>query len=170
MRRVLFPVAFALLVTLTATNTATAAPGDATEKLLKDAKLDYKKVKDGVFKLVIESKAGISIVIIEEKKASWKDSKGKDVLYAYIYTEVFVTGATFKPPEAMLSKLADWNDRIRFGSLGLTKNSDGSYSVFRNGSVFLKNLDAEQLEDMVYLTHNDKFLFAKEFKSFLEEK
>lgn len=169
MRRVLFPVAFALLVTLTV-NTATAAPGDTTEKLLKDAKLDYKKVKDGVFKLVIESKAGISIVIIEEKKASWKDSKGKDVLYAYIYTEVFVTGANFKPPEAMLAKLADWNDRIRFGSLGLTKNSDGSYSVFRNGSVFLKNFDAEQLEDMVYLTHNDKFLFAKEFKSFLEEK
>jgi hypothetical protein len=170
MRRVLFTVAFAVLATSANIGTASAAPGEATEKLLKEAKFDYKKVKDGVFKLVIESKAGISIVIIEEKKASWKDGKGKDVLYAYIYTEVLVTAADFKPPQAMLAKLADWNDRIRFGSLGLTKNADGSHSIFRNGSVFLKNLDAEQLEDMVYLTHNDKFLFAKEFKSFTEEK
>src|SRR5262245_62424140 len=119
MRRVLFPVAFALLVTLTA-NTATAGPGEATEKLLKDAKLDYKKVKEGVFKLVIETKAGISVVIIEEKKTSWKDSKGNDVLYAYIYTEVFSTPTDFKPPRDMLQKLADWNDRMRFSSLGLT--------------------------------------------------
>lgn len=170
MRRALITVAFAVLVTFAGTRTATAAPGDATEKLIKEAKFDYKKVKEGVFKLVIESKAGISIVIIEEKKASWKDSKGRDVLYAYIYTEVCITATDFKPPMAMLTKLADWNDRIRFGSLGLTKNADGSHSVFRNGSVFLKNLDAEQLEDMVYLTHNDKFLFAKEFKPFIEEK
>lgn len=170
MRRVLLTVAFAVFGLLAITGDASAAPGEVTEKLLKEAKFDYKKVKDGVFKLVIESKAGISIVLIEEKKASWKDVKGRDVLYAYIYTEVFVTATDFKPPPAMLTKLADWNDRIRFGSLGLAKNADGSHSVFRNGSVFLKNLDAEQLEDMVYLTHNDKFLFAKEFKSFLEEK
>lgn len=148
--------------------TAMADPGDATEKLLKNAKLDYKQIKPGVFKLVIESKQGISIIIIEEKKASWKDTKGSDVLYAYIYTEVLNTKADFKPPVAMLTKLADWNDRIRFGSLGLSKNKDGSYSLFRNGTIFLKNLEGEQMEDMVYLTHNDKFLFNKEFKPFLE--
>jgi hypothetical protein len=149
-------------------NHAAAQTGDATEKLLKEAKLEYKKVKDGVFKLVIETKQGISVVIIEEKKASWKDNKKNDVLYAYIYTEVLSTPTDFKPPTGMLSKIAEWNDRIRFGSLGLSKSSDGSYTLFRNGTIFLKNLEGEQLEDMVFLTHNDKFLFAKEFRGFLD--
>ena len=149
-------------------NTASAQTGETTEKLLKEAKLDYKKVKDGVFKLIIETKQGISVIIIEEKKASWKDNKKNDVFYAYIYTEVLSTPTDFKPPTGMLSKIAEWNDRIRFGSLGLSKNQDGSYSLFRNGTIFLKNLESEQLEDMVYLTHNDKFLFAKEFRGFLD--
>jgi hypothetical protein len=120
--------------------------------------------------VVVESKQGTSVVVIEEKKAGWKDAKGNDVLYAYLYAEVLSTPADFKPPAAMLLKLGDWNDRIRFGSLGLSKNEDGTYTLFRNGTMFLKNADGEQLADMVYLTHNDKFLFHKEFRGFTEEK
>ncbi|MBA4190351.1 MAG: hypothetical protein C0467_20380 [Planctomycetaceae bacterium] len=147
---------------------AAAGPGDATEKLLKDSKLDYKKLKDGIFKLVIETKQGISVVIIEEKKAGWADGKKNDVLYLFIYTEVLSTPADFKAPAGMLTKIAELNDRIRFGSLGYSKNADGSYSMFRNATVFLKNLDEEQLADYVILTHLDKFVFQKEFRGFLD--
>lgn len=147
---------------------AVAGPGDATEKLLKDSKLDYKKVKDGVFKLVVETKQGISVVIIEEKKAGWADNKKHDVLYLFIYSEVLSTPTDFKAPAGMLSKIAELNDRIRFGSLGYSKNADGSHSMFRNATVFLKNLDDEQLADYVILTHLDKFVFQKEFRGFVD--
>jgi len=147
---------------------AIAGPGDATEKLLKDSKLDYKKVKDGVFKLVVETKQGISVVIIEEKKAGWVDNKKHDVLYLFIYTEVLSTPTDFKAPAGMLNRIAELNDRIRFGSLGYSKNADGSYSLFRNATVFLKHLDDEQLADYVILTHLDKFMFQKEFRGFLD--
>jgi hypothetical protein len=168
MTRIFFAMAACLGLLAGTADRAAAQSGDLTEKLLKEAKLDYKKVKEGVFKLVIETKKGISVVIIEEKKVGWKDSKGNEVPYAYIYTEVLRTPTDFKPPVAMLAKLAQWNDRIRFGSLGLTKNEDGSHSLFRNGTIFLRNCDAEQLEDMVLMTHADKFLFQKEFAGFTE--
>jgi hypothetical protein len=151
------------------TDRAAAATGDATEKLLKDAKLDYKKVKEGIFKLIVDGKQGVTVVILEEKKAPWKDSKGNEVLYVYMYCQVLATPKDFKPPTAMLGKLADWNDRIRFGSLGLSKNEDGTYSLYRNTTMFLKNADGEQMEDLVLILHSDNFTFQKEFRGFVKE-
>lgn len=150
--------------------TAAAAPGDATEKLLKDAKLDYKKTKESTFRVVIETKEGTSVVAVEERKAAWKDNKGGEVLYVYVYTEVLTTAIDFKPPTGMLTKIAEVNDRTIFGNLSLVTNPDKSSSVFRNGTLFLKNLDAEQLDDLIYLTHSAKFSARKELLPFLEDK
>ncbi len=150
--------------------TAAAAPGDATEKLLKEAKLDYKKTKEGVFRVVLETRAGTSVVVVEERKAAWKDNKGGEVLYVYVYTEVLTTAVDFKPPTGMLTKIAELNDRIIFGSLSLVKNQDKSSSVFRNGTLFLKSLDAEQLEDLIQITHGARFSYQKELLPFLEDK
>jgi hypothetical protein len=145
-----------------------AEPGDATEKVLKDSKLDYKKLKEGVFKVIVETKEGISSMVIIEQKAGWADAKKNDVLQIVIYTQVLTTPADFKPPVGMLTKLAEANDQVRFGSLLLVKNKDGSHVMYYKAMVFLKNLDGDQLADHVYIAHGDRFFFQKEFKGFLD--
>ena len=150
-----------------AADRAVAQDGAALEKALKETKLDYKKVKDGVFKVIIDEKPGLAVVYLEEKVLG-KDRKGKDILFIYLYTEVLNTPTDFKPPVAMLSKLNDWNDKIVFGTISLAKNKDGSSVLLRNGTILLKNLDSEQLVDMISLAYFDKFRFQKEFRGFLD--
>lgn len=146
---------------------ALAANGEVTEKLLKSTKLDYKKVKDGAFKLVIDEKPGIAVIYVEEKVLG-KDRAGNELLYVYIYTEVFNTATDFKPPTAMLTKINEVNDRILFGSLSLAKNKDNSHSMFRNCTGLLKNMEAEQLVDLISMAYFDKFRYQKDFRGFLE--
>lgn len=148
---------------------AAADPGDATEKVLKAAKIEYAKLKGGGFKVVLETKEGTTVVVIEEKKAPYTDSKKNDVLYLYIWSRVLTTGTDFKPPTGMLTKICEINDRIRFGSLGLAKNQDGSYSLFRNMNVMLKNLDEEELVTYLYMTHFEALAYLKEFKGYLDD-
>ncbi|MDB5309214.1 MAG: hypothetical protein JWO38_3416 [Gemmataceae bacterium] len=152
-------------------NTAAAQPpvGERTEQLLKDAKLDYRKAKDGVYRVVVEGKNGTSVIVVEEKKASWKDNKGNDVLYAYLWCEILPLGNDFKPPPPMLLRLAELNDRIRFGSVGISKNPDGASSLYRNGTLFLRGADGEQMADMVFISHGDRLNFQKEFRGFVDE-
>lgn len=151
------------------TERAAADPGDATEKVLKDSQLDYKKVKEGVFKVIIETKEGTSSIVILEQKAGWADAKKNDVLNIYIYATVVTTPADFKPPTGMLTKIVEGNDRIRFGALGMFKGQDGSYTVFRKSMVFLKGLEGDQLADYVYVAHYDRLQFQKELKGFLDD-
>ena len=148
---------------------AAAQPGAATEKLLTDAKLEYTKVKDktGLYKLAIETELGLAFVYVEERSAG-KDSKGNPILSAYIYAEVLRTPAEFKPSVAMLTKIADVNDKLHWGNLGLAKNKDGSYTMFRNSCFFLKNLDAELVKDCILMVHGDKFGYKKAFEGFVE--
>lgn len=148
---------------------AAADPGDATEKVLKDSKLDYKKLKEGVFKVIVETKDGISSIVLVEQKSGWADAKKNDVLHVYIFTPVLTTPTDFKLPTGMLTKLAEENDRVRFGGLALLKNKDGSHLVFRRATVFLKNMDGDQLADYVYIAHFDRLRYQKEFKGFLDE-
>jgi hypothetical protein len=150
-----------------ATGRAAAASGEATEKLLKESKFDYKKVKDGVFKLVLEGKPGTAIVYVEERVLG-KDRSGNEILFLYIYTEVLATPADFKVPAAMLAKLNDVNDRALFGNVSLVKNKDGSHALFRTTTSLLKNLDASQLVDLLSVTYFNKFDYEKAFRGFLD--
>jgi hypothetical protein len=146
-----------------------AAVGATTERLLKEAKLDYRKLKDGAFRVLIESKGEITPVVVEERKARWKDNKGNDVLYAYIWCEVVSMPADFKAPNAMLMRLAELNDKVVFCSIGIGKNPDGGMSVYRNSSVFLRTADAEELSDLLAMAHFDRVAWRKEFRGFVEE-
>jgi hypothetical protein len=164
-------VALAVLLPLALSGsreTRAADKGDVLENRLKAAKLEYRKVKDGVFRVLVEVKGEITAVIVEEKKAPWKDATEKDALYAFLWTEVMQFPADFKPPPAMLSRLAELNDRCRFGSIGLSKTPEGNPAVYRNMSFFLKGSDAEQLTDYVYMMHNEKAAVKKELKGFQE--
>jgi hypothetical protein len=143
--------------------------GAATEKLLKEIKgLEYTKVKEGVFKLVIERKDGLVRIILEEKKAPWKDKNGGEVLYLYFYSEVLTYPAGFKPPAAMTTMMNEWNDRAQFGNISLSKNQDGSMTLLRNGSMFLRGADTEQLLDQLLLVISDQPKLRTDYAGFKE--
>jgi hypothetical protein len=78
-------------------------PMVTTENLLKESKLSYSKASDTAFKVIVEINGEATGVVIETKKA-WKDSKGDDVYYLYIWTTVLSFPKNFKAPEAMLLK------------------------------------------------------------------
>lgn len=147
---------------------AAAQSGELTEKLLSQTKFDYTKVKDKpVFKLLLEAQEGQVMVIVEEQSIG-KDSKGNDMLSAFIWAEVLHTPANFKPPAAMLYKLAQANDGILFGSLGLVPHKDGTHSLYRNHRVLLKNCDGDELRAMVITVALGKLKYQKEFRGYLD--
>jgi hypothetical protein len=143
-------------------------PGETTEKLLQAAKMDYRKVKDGVFRVVIDMKGEASVVVVEEKTMPWKDSKGNEGLYAFLWSEALSTPADFKPSLAMLTQLAEMNDRCRFGSISMSKEANGSWTVYRNSSCFLRGTDAEQLADLIHVTHFGRLQVRKELGIYVE--
>lgn len=169
-RSVLWTLIVGLATTVGAGRAAAQSPvGTTTEGLIKATGLAHQKIKDGLFKVFIDSSSGQSVIIIEEKKAPWKDNSGKEVVYAYLWCQVIPLPAEFKPPTAMLTQLAEMNDRIRFGSLGIGKNPDGTGAVYRNATMFLKNSDAEELSDYIYISHNERLSAEKALRGYLVE-
>jgi hypothetical protein len=147
-----------------------AKAGDKTEALLRAAKLDFKRPKDNLFRVLIEVKGEITAVIVEEKKATWKATNGSDVLFAYMYCEVLPLPKDFKPPTGMLLRLAELNNGFKFGNVGLSKQREGGYSVFFNLSCFLRGCDAEQLTDFLYVAHYTRLALRKELSRYLEDR
>jgi hypothetical protein len=143
--------------------------GEATDRLLQAAKLDYKR-KDNLFRVLIEVKGEITPIMIEERRAPWKANNGDEVLFAYIFSEVLALPADFKPPSGMLQRVAEMNDAFNFGCLGLSKRPDGGQSIFLNMSTFLRGCDAEQLTDYLYVMHYTRLSLRKELSKFLEER
>ena len=160
-------VAAALLLAFGSAGAA-MAQGATTEALLKDSKLDYKVIKPGLYRIVLETQEGISTIGVEEVKLPWKDSKGNEQFYAQIFTVVAAAPADFKASTAMLGRLAELNDGIRFGSVGMSKEKD-AVRFYRNSSMFLRNAGADQLADMIVVMHYDKFRLQKELKGFIDE-
>jgi hypothetical protein len=141
---------------------------DVLEQRLRTAKLEYKKVKDGVYRVLVEAKGEITSIVLEVKKAGWKDSSDKEVLYVWVWTEVMRFPADFKPPSALLARLVELNDRCRFGNIGFSKSDEGNPTVYRNVSFFLKGVEAEQVADHVYMMHFERVGLKKQLKGFAE--
>lgn len=143
--------------------------GEAIERLLKAAKLDFKQ-KDNMFRVLVEVKGEVTAVFIEEKKAPWKANNGSEVLFAYMFCEVLKLPKDFKPPSGMLLRMAEMNNVFNFGNVSLNKNREGEYAIFFNSSCFLRGCDAEQLTDFLYMTHNTRLYLRKEFSRYLEDR
>jgi len=144
---------------------AFAADGDATEAFLKEAKFDYKVLKPGIFRVVFETTEGVSILIVEEVKMGWKDKKGEEVLSVSVFTQCLTTPPDYKPSNALLTWVAEINERLKFGSLSISKDKDGTTRYFRNASLFLKNLDMDQFVNLVAICHYQKFSIAKQLQA-----
>jgi hypothetical protein len=136
-----------------------------TEELLTKAKFDFKKIKDGVYRVVVEGRGELSAVILEERQAGWKDSGGKPMRYVYIWSQVLSFPADFKPPVGMLMRIAELNDKWPMGSIGISKDAEGM-TVNRNFSAYLPELTAEQLTTFLYLCHNDRLFLRKDLGAF----
>jgi hypothetical protein len=144
---------------------ASAADGDKTEALLKEAKFDYKVMKPGIFRIVFETPEGVSMIYVEEVKMGWKDKSGEDVTSVSVFTQCASTPSDYKPSNALLTWIAEVNERLKFGSLSISKDKDGTTRYFRNASAFLKNLDMEQFVNLVAICHYQRFQIAKQIQA-----
>ncbi len=153
-----------------AVDSDSGTPGATVEALLKQTKMDYKKLGPTAFRVLVEAKGEITPVIVEEKKAPWKDTKEKDVLYVFVWCEILPLPEDFKPSTAMLTRVAEFNDICRFGSIGMGKNSQGGKSLFRNITFYVRGADPEELADFLYVAHFDRLNIKKELRGFMEEK
>jgi len=160
--------ATALALVFAGSTSGFAAEGDATEALLKAAKFDYKVLKPGIFRVVFETPEGVSVLIVEESKMGWKDSKGVDVLSVVVMTQCYVTPADYKPTSAVLTWTSETNGNLKFGSINSYKDNDGATHFLRNGSLFLQNLEMEQFVNLAAICHYQKFEIAKKLKALVE--
>ena len=87
-----------------------------------------------------------------------------------MFCEVLPLPKDFKPPSGMLLRLAEMNNVFNFGSVGLSKNREGVYSIFFNMSCFLRGCDGEQLTDFLYMAHYTRLSLRKELSRYLEDR
>jgi hypothetical protein len=146
------------------------APGEQLEGLLKQLGLTYFKVSPTAFKLVIELQDNETVIIIAEAtRLPWKDRKENPVDLATVNSKLFgPLPKDFKPPAAMLMKIADINDRLPHGSLSMTKSKDGEFYVFRNASFLLRTADADTLFEYLRQMVAARDL-RKQLQGFVEE-
>jgi hypothetical protein len=149
---------------------APTAGSKTLEDLLKETSFVYKKLKDGVFKVVAEGPDGeTSVIILQEKTAPWKNKDGSPIKYVMLYTSITpAIPKEQKLPPAMLSRLAELNDRLDLGNLGLNVGENGQW-VFYSAGFYLRQADSNLLEDYITMAHYRRLLARKELLPFLQQ-
>jgi hypothetical protein len=172
MRLVHWQVAAGLFIALAAVGlaaalgpSAAAAPGTAPvtlEGLLKASGLDYAKADEaeGVFKIVVTMDDETSLIIAQEAALS----PDPDHRLGQVFTLVVRMPEDVRPSQAMLKRMAELNDTLLVGKLGLGENS-----VFYISSFWLRNADGQTVMAEVALAHMIRSAARQELLPFLEE-
>ena len=116
------------------------------KKLLDEAGLDYAHTKEGLFKIILTSK-GRSALVVAEEVTLYADDKGNPVKLVYFWTEVVSVPDGFKHPANMLRRIAEINDKLRVGNVGITSQG----GVFYNSSFWLSTANTQILQDELAL-------------------
>ena len=165
--------AFGLILVILATvgvllvNPATrcAAQKPATqatlEELLKQSKLDYTKTEGGIFKVVVTDNENTALVLADEVSLG---DKG-DIKIARIMCQVVTVPKGFTYPTAMLKKIAETNDAMLIGKLGIA----GDAGVWYTSTFWLRNADSEILLNELALALYSVPEYRKELKPFVKE-
>lgn len=96
------------------------------EKLLKESKLDYTKGADGSFKVWVSYQGETSEIQLCERQIGQDDSDPKTRI-AFLYSMILPPPEGRRHPPAMLKKVAELNDRITIGRIGISEENGGTY-------------------------------------------
>jgi hypothetical protein len=150
---------------------AAADPANKSlEELLKDTGLAFSRREDGargqvLYRVTFEAGGEVSVIVVTEPKPwTWKYKDGSAVRPIASWSTVSPLPKDFRPPPAMLKKMAELNNRLPMGSVGL-----GADAIFHNNGFFRRNLDGETLLFYLASAHFDRLNCRKELLPFLTE-
>jgi hypothetical protein len=173
----------ATLVLVQASNRASGRGGEAAlakapagpaskglEELLKETGLAYSRREDPasgqvLYRVTFEGGGEVSVIVVTEPKPwTWKYKDGSAVRPIACWSTITPVPRDFRPPPAMLKKMAELNNRLPMGSIGL-----GNDAIFHNNGFFSRNLDGETLLFYLASAHFDRLNCRKELVPFLTE-
>jgi hypothetical protein len=121
------------------------------EDLLRAANVPYtprQKPTGAECLIQIQTDAGSTDLVARELQMRWRRRDGSPVRAMYVYATVAKFPPDFTPSLALLKHMADTNNDLAFGSVGLAKNG-----VFYSNSLWLQNADPELLADVLAMSH-----------------
>jgi hypothetical protein len=153
----------------TSEEAAPTAGSKTLEDLLKETSYAYKKVKDGVFRVAVEGGGEASVVVLVEHTAGWTNKDGSPIKFVTLSTMITPgIPKEQKLPPAMLTRLAELNDRFDLGNLGLYVG-EKVQQVYYNAAFYLRQADGNLLNDYIEMAHYRRLTARKELLPFLQQ-
>ena len=132
------------------------------EKLLKESKLDYTKSPDGSFKVWVSYQGETTEIIFTERNVGSDESNPKTRI-AYLYCFVLPAPQDGELAPAMLKKMAELNDRLTIGRIGINEQSGATYY---NSSFWLSSATGAIVVQESALAHFTKLDLKKVLEAF----
>jgi hypothetical protein len=129
--------------------------------LLKGSGFDFTPRED-VFRVVVEADSETTVVIARESGSTEKPL----MRTIEVFTQIIEVPKGFKHPAAMLKKIAEINDGLRFGRVSIDPERG---NVFYSSSFWLRTADAQTLEGELYIAHFTRLDLRKELLPFVKE-
>lgn len=146
----------------TKTSAAKPAQGKSLEALLKEAEIDYTVDKDGGYKVMMSDGENTCLLYVDEVA----DKEDQNFRYMRTVSIVVQVPEGFKHPAAMLKKIAELNDTMILGRLGVSTETG---NVYYRSTMWLRTADADQvaieLSLPLYLIPG----YRKDLKPFVKE-
>ena len=113
-----------------------AAGADKTlEGLLKEARIDYTHDQEGLYRITIEINGEATVIVARERPLYKDQGTGKEVKLVLLWSNVAKLPEGFKPPLAMLQRMAQINDNLLIGNVSLGTDS----GIRFNSSFWLRD-------------------------------
>jgi hypothetical protein len=150
-------------------STAPARPAEkaggekSLEGFLRQANLTFARNEQGVYKFTVEI-GDNALVMYGREVTMGNDRSGTPVKIIYMWTMVMTLPEDFRPPAAMLRRMAQINDQIYIGKVGLAERA-----VTLNTSFWLRTGDFRTFLDEILIANDSRNKIRKELLTYLSE-
>jgi hypothetical protein len=140
---------------------APATPMPSLDALLKGTGFDFTP-RENVFRVVVEADSETTMVIARLAGTPEKPH----MQTVEVFTQILEVPQGFKHPAGMLKKIAEINDRLRWGRVSVDPERG---NVYYSSSFWLRTADAQTLEGELYIAHFTRLDLRKELMPFVKE-
>ncbi|MGO9601280.1 MAG: YbjN domain-containing protein [Isosphaeraceae bacterium] len=131
--------------------------GRTLEGLLKEAGLDYSRTTDGQYRTALDIGGEASVITASEKHIG-------EQKVAYLWCVVTTVPKEFRPTVAMLRRIAEMNNGLIIGNIGMDKQA-----IYYDSSFWLRTADERLLKDQLAVAHYTRLNLRKELLPYLQE-
>lgn len=142
----------------------TAGADKSLEGLLKEGDIGYIRNQEGLFRIPLEDGGEATLIAAREVPIYKNRETGQEVKVVLLWSMVAALPEGFKPPVAMLQRLAQLNDGMVIGNVGL-----GGDRINYSSSFWLRTADKEVLIAQLQLTHKMRLELRKELLPYIQE-